>query len=327
MVVAGADDDAAVVEYARYLGIQPEEDAALMHIAREAIVAEVPHGWEEHTDDDGNPFYFNVKEDRSIWEHPCDAHYRDLVVRTRQAVVRPSFAIPGAQDALLEFTASRATSAVGLESPIPVKAALLQPSTEVKARQPTVDPQDTTHFDAIASPEARCWWAEHIGRKRARTRQVAKRLAVWLVEHRTLTPADTPLSDADEVVANSSATRECARTIATAMEKEEGRVSAEDFGAFVADSLQGNFSPAALRSLARKLHPRRTAGAKQRQQVSPTSSSVGQRTHNHSTSGHSQGMHAEMRAFEVSRDTRASAVRQTHTETFISQWPAALYCC
>ena len=327
MVAAGGhDDDPAVVEYARYLGIQPHEDAALMHIAREAVVAELPHGWEEHTEDDGNPFFFNEKEDRSTWEHPCDAHYRDLVVQTRQAVVRPSFAMPGAQDASLEFSASPATSAVALQSPVPVKAALLQPSTEVKARQPTVDPADAKHFDAIASLEARSWWAERIGRKRVRTRQVAKLLAVWLVEHHTVAPVDNPLSDADEVVANSSTARECARTIATAMEKEEGRVSAEDFGAFVADSLHGNFSPAALRSLARKLHPLRTAGSKRRQQVSQRE---GQREGQRETEGQRNrgmtGSSVGQRAFEVSRDTRASAVRHTRTAKSASlSWPTCI---
>mgnify|MGYP001498227666 CR=1 FL=1 len=100
--MAADGEDSAVVEYARYLGIEPHEDAALMHIAREAVVAELPPGWEEHTDDDGNPFYFNEKEDRSIWEHPCDAHYRGLVLQARQAVERPSKAVTGAQGMLLE---------------------------------------------------------------------------------------------------------------------------------------------------------------------------------------------------------------------------------
>ena len=51
------------------------------------------------------------------------------------------------------------------------------------------------------------------------------------------------------------------------MEKEEGKVAAEDFSVFVADRLQGAFSPTALRSLARKLQPRR-GGSKRRQQAS-----------------------------------------------------------
>lgn len=273
-MVAGGDEP-AVVEYARYLGIEPHEDAALIHIAREAVVAELPHGWEEHTDDDGNVFYFNEKEDRSMWEHPSDAHYRKLVVKTRQ-----------------DITADR-----------PSKAA----------------PDDKKYLNAIGSSEARMWWAENIGRKRVRTRQVAKLLAAWLVEHHTLTEKASPLgaatSDVDEIITSSSTTREYARTIVTAMEKEEGRLSAEDFGTFIADKLKGNFTAASLRSLARQLQPRRTAGAKRRQQTSPVNGSIGQGAHNHATHGNTQGTDAGMRAFETSRDSRASAVRCTRTCT------------
>ncbi len=314
-MVAADGDDSAVAEYARYLGIEPHEDATLMHIAREAVVAELPPGWEEHTDDDGNPFYFNEKEDRSIWEHPCDAHYRDLVLQARQAVERPSKSVAGAQDMLLELSGSPDNIATGPESPPGVKSAFPQPSTEVKALKPTTDVDAAKYLNAIGTPEARSWWAEHVGRKRVRTRQLAKLLAAWLMEPRTSTsPTNSPgaaTSEADEVVANSSTTREHARTIATAMEQEEGKVSAEDFGTFVADTLQGNFSLAALRSLARKLQPRRTAGAKRRQQESPVGSSFGQGIHTHTNSGNTHDASAEMRAFEVSRDSRASAVRRT----------------
>ena len=37
---AEADDDTAATEYARYLGIEPEEDAEMMWIAKEALTAE-----------------------------------------------------------------------------------------------------------------------------------------------------------------------------------------------------------------------------------------------------------------------------------------------
>ncbi len=314
MVAADGEDDSAVVEYARYLGIEPHEDDALMHIAREAVVAELPPGWEEHTDDDGNPFYFNEKEDRSIWEHPCDAHYRNLVLQGRQPAERPSKAVPGAQSMLLESSASPANSSAGPGSPPTVRAAALpQPTTEVKALKPTADVDDTKYLNAIGIPEARIWWAEHVGRNRVRTRQLAKVLAAWMMDvHKSTCLSNSPgpvTSEADEVVINSSTTREHARTIATAMEKEEGNVSAEDFGAFAANTLQGSFSLATLRSIARKLQPRRTGGAKRRQQASPTGRSAGQATRTHMNSGNAHDVNAEMRAFEMSRDSRASAVR------------------
>lgn len=315
MVMAG-EEDAAVVEYARYLGIEPHEDASLMYIAREAVVAQLPPDWEEHTDDDGNTFYFNEKEDRSMWEHPCDAHYRGLVLQVRQAVQPSKQEAAGAQDVPLEVSASSSTS--GLEARLPVKPALLQePSTDVKN---TVNAGDKMYLDAISSPEARCWWAENIGRKRVRTRHVTKLLAAWLMGHdtsnaKTLNTATSNI--ADDVVTNSSTTREYARIVVNAMATEEGKVSVDDFGSFVANSLQGDFSPTALRSLARKLQSRRTVGAKRRQQTSPDGTSVEQGTNIRAIPS-VRSIGADMRAFEVSRDSRASAVRNTIARTQVA---------
>lgn len=358
-MVAASGDDPAAVEYARYLGIEPHEDAAMMHIAREAVVAELPPGWEEHADDDGNMFFYNEEEDRSVWEHPCDAHYRELVVKTRKEIGlhRPGKAAPGAHDddddAPFEISAFPATSAVGqgaaaevsLPAKLPGADTAAQPSTEVKVPESAAADDGKKYLSSIGNPEARTWWAEQVGRKRVRTRQMAKLLAAWLLAQRSgpednargLGPQGIAAAEeeTDEVVYNSSTTRECARTIASAMEKEEGRVGADDFGAFVADALHGAFSPAALRSLARKLQPRgrgsgSTGGAKRRQQaaaaVASPGNSLGEDSHGYdSTPGKQQqqqhqqgsssmqqgGMNAEMRAFEMTRDSRASAVRLT----------------
>lgn len=333
MGAADAEDPAAV-EYARYLGIEAHEDAAMMHIVREAMVADLPVGWEEHTDDEGNPYYFNEKEGRSVWEHPMDAHFKERVVEARRelGLQRPGKAAPGDRavgglQMPLEFSPGfPASSAVGQGSPPPLAPAsattapaVADTVAEVKVGPPAAAAEDDAYLSAISNADARNWWAEQVGRKRVRTRQMAKVLAASLLAHQpaedkaaALGPHSLAVADgsgADTVVGNSSTTRECARTLASAMETSKGKVTAEDFSVFVMDNLQGSFSPTALRRLARKLQPRR--GGKRLQQASATDfgpDGTPMRTSGGGAGSPGGSVDADMRAFEMSRDSRASAV-------------------
>jgi hypothetical protein len=49
-----------VVEYARFLGIDPLREPHLLSIAQEGLVAPLPDGWTEHEDDSGNVYYHQV---------------------------------------------------------------------------------------------------------------------------------------------------------------------------------------------------------------------------------------------------------------------------
>jgi hypothetical protein len=71
----------ALWAFARYLGMDVRRDRELLWIAQQAMTAELPPGWREHTTEEGE-VYFALTEDgtRSLsqWEHPTEAHFRRL---------------------------------------------------------------------------------------------------------------------------------------------------------------------------------------------------------------------------------------------------------
>ncbi|KAI8813506.1 hypothetical protein BJ742DRAFT_432447 [Cladochytrium replicatum] len=72
-----------VIEYARFLGIDPESEKQLLWIARESLKAPLPEDWKPCQTEDNNVYYFNFKTGESIWDHPCDEHYRKLYEREK----------------------------------------------------------------------------------------------------------------------------------------------------------------------------------------------------------------------------------------------------
>lgn len=48
-----------VLDLAVYLGIDPRDDAELLWIAEECLVAELPKGWSEHTSSRGDVYFYN----------------------------------------------------------------------------------------------------------------------------------------------------------------------------------------------------------------------------------------------------------------------------
>ncbi|XP_041660225.1 centrosomal protein of 164 kDa-like isoform X3 [Cheilinus undulatus] len=73
-----------ILEYAREIGIDPENEPELMWLAREGIVAPLPPEWKPCQDVTGDIYYFNFSSGQSTWDHPCDEHYRRLVVEERE---------------------------------------------------------------------------------------------------------------------------------------------------------------------------------------------------------------------------------------------------
>ncbi|KAJ3336275.1 hypothetical protein HDU93_003159 [Gonapodya sp. JEL0774] len=67
-----------IVEYAAFLGMDPEKDSSLLWIARESLKAPLPPNWKPCQTDDGNIYYFNFVTGESIWDHPCDEYYKKL---------------------------------------------------------------------------------------------------------------------------------------------------------------------------------------------------------------------------------------------------------
>ncbi|TPX69840.1 hypothetical protein SpCBS45565_g02230 [Spizellomyces sp. 'palustris'] len=72
-----------ILDYARFLGIDFEKEKHLLWIARESLKAPLPPNWKPCQTDDGNIYYFNFTTGESIWDHPCDEHYRNLYEREK----------------------------------------------------------------------------------------------------------------------------------------------------------------------------------------------------------------------------------------------------
>ncbi|XP_054448296.1 centrosomal protein of 164 kDa [Pteronotus mesoamericanus] len=72
-----------IVEFAREIGIDPIKEPELMWLAREGIVAPLPVEWKPCQDITGDIYYFNFANGQSTWDHPCDEHYRNLVIQER----------------------------------------------------------------------------------------------------------------------------------------------------------------------------------------------------------------------------------------------------
>ena len=76
-----------IVDYARYIGMDPIGDVNLLWIAEEALCASLPEGWTEHTDQNGNTFYYNSLSGQSSWEHPLDEYYRSLFLKLKKILI------------------------------------------------------------------------------------------------------------------------------------------------------------------------------------------------------------------------------------------------
>lgn len=74
-----------VLEYALFLGIDPEKEPHLMHLARQGVVAPVPLPWKACTENGDDVFYFNFETGESVWDHPMDEKFRQMVEQERQA--------------------------------------------------------------------------------------------------------------------------------------------------------------------------------------------------------------------------------------------------
>ncbi|XP_058490325.1 centrosomal protein of 164 kDa-like [Solea solea] len=81
-----APSEQEIQEYAREIGIDPDREPELLWLAREGIVAPLPPEWKPCQDVTGEIYYFNFSSGQSTWDHPCDEHYRRLVVQEREHV-------------------------------------------------------------------------------------------------------------------------------------------------------------------------------------------------------------------------------------------------
>ncbi|GAX77243.1 hypothetical protein CEUSTIGMA_g4689.t1, partial [Chlamydomonas eustigma] len=67
-----------VVEYARYLGMDPVADQDLLYIARWALEAPVPHQYTVHVDTEGYEYFYDTVTSITSYAHPKDEYYMQL---------------------------------------------------------------------------------------------------------------------------------------------------------------------------------------------------------------------------------------------------------
>ncbi|KAJ3148377.1 hypothetical protein HDU86_007486 [Geranomyces michiganensis] len=70
--------DEEIIDYAKFLGIDPDTEQNLLWIARQSLKAPLPPNWKPCQTADGKIYYFNFTTGESIWDHPCDEHYKRL---------------------------------------------------------------------------------------------------------------------------------------------------------------------------------------------------------------------------------------------------------
>ncbi|NWV25158.1 CE164 protein, partial [Origma solitaria] len=73
--------------FAPTIGIDPDKESELLWLARECLVMPLPPEWKACQDVTGEIYYFNFENGHSMWEHPCDEHYRQLVIREREKLL------------------------------------------------------------------------------------------------------------------------------------------------------------------------------------------------------------------------------------------------
>jgi hypothetical protein len=80
-----------MLEYVKGLDIDPVKEADMLWIAEEAFNAALPPGWTEHQDEQGRTYFHNTASGDSVWRHPMDELFRDIVAYQRRVVTLGGF--------------------------------------------------------------------------------------------------------------------------------------------------------------------------------------------------------------------------------------------
>ena len=68
-----------LLSMAACLGMDPTRDKDLLWIARSALEAPLPDGWEELEDEDGTRYFHERASGKTSWQLPSDDYYRQVV--------------------------------------------------------------------------------------------------------------------------------------------------------------------------------------------------------------------------------------------------------
>ena len=84
-VIRDDPDAGSAEEFAVYLGIDQKTEPHLMWIAEQCRVAPLPMGWQEYIADDGRSYFHNAHRGETVWHHPLDPHFKQLVAVRRKS--------------------------------------------------------------------------------------------------------------------------------------------------------------------------------------------------------------------------------------------------
>lgn len=73
-----------VLDFAVYLGMDPQKDVGLLWIAEECLNAELPPQWSEHTSSRGDVYFYNSETDESTVDHPLEGQYRQMYMAEKR---------------------------------------------------------------------------------------------------------------------------------------------------------------------------------------------------------------------------------------------------
>lgn len=79
-----------IEEYAKWLGMDLEKDRHLFWVAREGLKAPLPKEWKPCQSPEGELYYFNFSSGESVWDHPCDEHYRNMYQEEKKKNPKPA---------------------------------------------------------------------------------------------------------------------------------------------------------------------------------------------------------------------------------------------
>ncbi|XP_058798530.1 centrosomal protein of 164 kDa isoform X2 [Phymastichus coffea] len=118
-----------VLDHARRLGIDPDTEPHLLKLAREGLMAALPKGWTPLFDENSKTFYYHERStNKTTWNHPLDAVYKELVAQARAATNRRRASVDD-EPKLEESDSGGLPPAIQLKSPstrIPMKLAPLK---------------------------------------------------------------------------------------------------------------------------------------------------------------------------------------------------------
>lgn len=80
-----------MLEYVKGLDIDPIKESDMLWIAEEAFNAALPPGWTEHQDEEGRIYFHSGATGESVWRHPMDDLFREIVEYQRSVVRNGGF--------------------------------------------------------------------------------------------------------------------------------------------------------------------------------------------------------------------------------------------